>query len=143
MSGSGVPMAFPRTQARRSWWFVLPTVGVTVALVGIVLAGPLLEPAPAAAATEVGSSAAGSPAIPYVAYTLNLLNGSLLPQNVPAPGCSLPRPAPYIVHFPEGPTAALDLPGLNELFVACPTGNLLVINDTTGALISTISVGLG
>ena len=79
--------------------------------------------------------------LPYAAYTLNLLNGSLLPQNALAPGCSLPVPAPYIVHFPAGPTAALALPSLHELFVACPTGIVLVVNDTTGALLATVPVG--
>ncbi len=78
---------------------------------------------------------------PYVGYTLNLLNGSLLPQNVPSPACSLPTPAPYVVHIPEGPEAALALPALGELFVACPTGNLLVINGTTGALLARVVVG--
>ena len=77
-----------------------------------------------------------------MAYTLNLLNGSLLSQNAPSPSCSLPTAAPYIVHFPHGPTTAVDLAGLHELFVACPTGNLLVVNDTTGALEATIPVGL-
>ncbi|MGI0067535.1 MAG: YncE family protein, partial [Thermoplasmata archaeon] len=88
-------------------------------------------------------SASLSNGTPYVAYTLNLLNGSLLAQNAPYPACSLPTPAPYVVHFPAGPTDAIDLPALHELYVACPTGNLLVVNDTTGALIATAVVGIG
>ena len=120
--------------------------GVAVACVALAV---LASVAPFTVATSPTSAPSGSvtvPAVspsttPYVAHTLNLLNGSLLAQNVPAPGCSLPTPAPYIVHFPQGPTAAVDLPVLHELFVTCPTGNLLILNDTTAELLATVGVG--
>ncbi len=81
--------------------------------------------------------------LPYPAYTLNLLNGSRLPQNAPAPPCSLPTAAPYIVHAPHGPNGSLALPALNELWVVCPSGHLLVLNATTGSLLAQAVVGAG
>src|SRR5579875_446748 len=102
------------------------------------VAGPTVRGGGVAVA-EGGPAAAGG--LPYPAYTLNLLNGSLLPQNAPAPACSLPTAAPYIVHAPNGPNGSLALAGLNQLWVVCPNGQLLVLNATTGALLAHAVVG--
>lgn len=134
-------------QHRRSWSGPIPFVVAlsVVVVVALLLASAGEAPSAPGGATRDSALALAPTAanLPYTAYTLNVVNGSLLPQNQPGPGCSLPTPAPYIVHFPEGPTAAMTIPALNEVVVVCPTGDLLVVNATTGGLVSVIPVGVG
>lgn len=100
---------------------------------------PALSSLFAFARIYLGSASPGS-GLPYTTYTLNLLNGSLIPRTRCCLRATPTTPATYIVHAPSGSNNNLALPGLNEFFIACTARQALILNARRGAVIGTVSV---